>query len=62
MNLGSAAADLAASDAIPVLKGSVDQMCSRLVWLRERFGISYIAVGDELLDLLSPVVRQMAGR
>jgi hypothetical protein len=59
--LGPAAAQLAESDAVPVLKGSVDQMCSRLEELRQRLGISYIMVGEELIDALAPVVEQLAG-
>jgi probable F420-dependent oxidoreductase len=56
------ARQLAESDAIPVLKGSTDEMCDRLAWLREQFGISYILVGDQLMGALAPVVGRMAGR
>jgi probable F420-dependent oxidoreductase len=62
MSLGEGAARLAASDAVPVLNGSLDQMCDRLESLRERLGISYIMVGDELLDEFAPVVERMSGR
>jgi hypothetical protein len=29
---------------------------------REKFGISYIAVGDEMMEGLAPVVERLAGR
>jgi probable F420-dependent oxidoreductase len=61
MSMGEAARRLADSDAIPVLRGSVEQMCDRLQALREQFGISYIMVGDELMDALAPVVARLAG-
>jgi len=51
---------LAESDAIPVLKGTTEQMCDRLEWLRQQFGISYILVGDQLMDALAPVVARLA--
>jgi probable F420-dependent oxidoreductase len=56
------ARQLAESDAIPVLKGSTQEMCDRLMWLRERFHINYILVADQLMDALAPVVGQLAGR
>jgi hypothetical protein len=63
MSLGAEAArQLAESDAIPVLKGSTDQMCERLEWLRATFGISYVLVADQLMDALAPVVSRLAGR
>jgi probable F420-dependent oxidoreductase len=63
MSRGAAAArQLAESDALPVLKGSTEQMCDRLEWLREKFAISYVVVGDELMDALAPVVARLAAR
>ncbi|MBV8087757.1 MAG: TIGR03621 family F420-dependent LLM class oxidoreductase [Chloroflexi bacterium] len=62
MTMGEGAGRLAASDAIPVLKGSVDQMCDRLSELRERFGLSYFMVADEMAGALAPVVVRMAGK
>jgi alkanesulfonate monooxygenase SsuD/methylene tetrahydromethanopterin reductase-like flavin-dependent oxidoreductase (luciferase family) len=59
--MGQAAAQLAESDAIPVLKGSTDAMAGQLLSLRERFGISYIMVSDELADAFAPVVARLAG-
>jgi probable F420-dependent oxidoreductase len=63
LSLGAdAARQLAESDAIPVLRGTTEQMCDRLEWLRERFGISYILIGDQLMDALAPVVARLAGK
>ncbi len=61
MSRGAAAAQqLAESDAIPVLKGTPDQMCDRLEWLREKFAISYVMVADQLMDTLAPVVARLS--
>jgi probable F420-dependent oxidoreductase len=57
-----AAQQLAESDAIPVLKGTTDQMCDRLEWLREKFAINYVMVADQLMDALAPVVSRLANR
>ncbi|HEX3722676.1 MAG TPA: TIGR03621 family F420-dependent LLM class oxidoreductase [Nitrolancea sp.] len=62
MTLGENAARLAGSDAVPILKGSLDQMSERLESLREQLGISYIMVGDELIDEFAPVVARLSGR
>ena len=56
------ARQLAESDAIPVLKGTTEEMCERLEWLRERFSVSYILVADQIMDALAPVVARLAGR
>jgi probable F420-dependent oxidoreductase len=57
-----AARQLAESDGIAVLKGTTEQMCERLEWLRDKFSISYIVVADQLMDALAPVVEQLAGK
>ena len=63
MSMGAdGARQLAESDAIPVLKGDVEQMCDRLEWLRERFNITYVLVADQLMDALAPVVARLAGK
>ena len=62
MSLGKEAARLAESDAVPVLRGSLDQMCARLKALRERLGISYFMVGDELIDVFAPIVARLSDR
>ena len=56
------ARELAQSDAIPVLKGSTDEMVDRLERLRERLSIKYILVADQIMDALAPVVARLAGR
>ncbi len=58
---GPDAAALARSGAVPVLTGSTDQMCDTLQRRRERLGISYIVVSDELMEGLAPVVERLAG-
>ena len=60
-SLGPGAEELARSDAVPVLKGTTDDMCDQLVARRERFGISYVMAGEELMDTLAPVVSRLAG-
>lgn len=62
MSLGAAASQLAESDAIPVLKGTTDQMGNRIEWLREKFGITYIMVGEELMEARVPIVSRLAGK
>jgi probable F420-dependent oxidoreductase len=57
-----AAQQLAESDAIPVLKGTTEEMCERLEWLRDKFAISYVVVADQLMDALAPVVDKLAGK
>jgi len=67
---GEAAARLGAGPGVPpesvlesphVLVGSHDEIAETLIERRERFGISYIAVGADARDDLAPVVRRLAG-
>jgi hypothetical protein len=44
-----------------VVFGSTEEMCEQLVGLRERLGISYITVPDDLMDAFAPVVEQLRG-
>jgi hypothetical protein len=44
-----------------VVSGSTEKMCERLVGLRERLGISYITVPDDLMDAFAPVVERLRG-
>ena len=53
---------LARMGAFPVLSGSTEEMCGTLQRWRERFGISYVMVGDELMEAMAPVVERVAGR
>jgi probable F420-dependent oxidoreductase len=58
----AAVAAFAQSNAVAVLKGETSRMCDRLLELRERLGISYFMVGEELMESLAPVVTRMAGQ
>jgi probable F420-dependent oxidoreductase len=44
------------------LIGSVDEMCDQLLSRREQFGVSYIAVADELMESFALVVERMTGQ
>ena len=44
------------------LFGSVDSVCDELVRRRERYGISYVTVGDNALEAFAPVVARLAGQ
>lgn len=59
---GAEAAALAASSAVTVLAGSSDEMCERLVARRDKLGISYISVPQELMEAFSPIVARLSGR
>jgi probable F420-dependent oxidoreductase len=60
--LGLTAEALASSGAVSVLFGSVDEMCETLLRRREALGVSYVAVSDEMMKALAPVVERLAGR
>jgi len=44
------------------LFGTVDSICDELERRRERYGISYITVGDSVAEAFAPVVARLAGR
>jgi probable F420-dependent oxidoreductase len=44
-----------------VVSGSTEEMCEQIVGLRERLGISYITVPDDLMDAFAPVVERLRG-
>jgi probable F420-dependent oxidoreductase len=44
------------------LIGSVDSICDRLQERREKYGISYITVGDKNAEAFAPVVARLAGK
>ena len=44
-----------------LLIGSVDQLVEQLQQRRERYGISYLVVGEEDMEALAPVVARLAG-
>jgi alkanesulfonate monooxygenase SsuD/methylene tetrahydromethanopterin reductase-like flavin-dependent oxidoreductase (luciferase family) len=60
--LGLTAEVLASSGAASALLGSVDEMCETLLRRREALGVSYVAVSDEMMEKLAPVVERLAGR
>jgi len=62
MRLGVTAADLAAAGSVAAVTGTTDEMCATLERRREELGISYLMVGDELMDAFAPVVERLAGR
>lgn len=56
------AEQLSASGSFVAQTGTVEQMCEALLGRRERLGISYWMVSDELMDALAPVVERLTGR
>jgi alkanesulfonate monooxygenase SsuD/methylene tetrahydromethanopterin reductase-like flavin-dependent oxidoreductase (luciferase family) len=60
--MGLTAEGLAQAGAVAALTGSTDEMVEGLQRRREKLGISYIVVGDELMEGLAPVVERLAGR
>jgi probable F420-dependent oxidoreductase len=60
--MGLTAESLARAGAVAALTGSTDEMVETLQRRREKLGISYIAVGDELMEGLASVVERLAGR
>jgi len=60
--MGLTAERLAQAGAVSALTGAVNEMVDTLQRRRESLGISYIAVGDELMEGLAPVVERLAGR
>jgi probable F420-dependent oxidoreductase len=60
--LGVTVEELARSGTVAALFGTVDQMCETLLKRRDTLGISYVAVSDEMMDALAPVVERLAGR
>lgn len=60
--MGLDAGGLTAAGSVAAVTGSTDQMCETLLRRRERLGISYLVVSDELMEDLAPVVERLAGR
>jgi probable F420-dependent oxidoreductase len=60
--MGLTAAGLAEAGAVSAVVGTADQMCETLLGRRETLGISYVVVGDELMEAFAPVVERLAGR
>jgi probable F420-dependent oxidoreductase len=62
MRMGLTAGRLGEMGSVAAAVGSVDQMCQTLERRRDRVGLSYIAVSDEMAETLAPVVERLAGR
>ena len=45
-----------------LLIGNVEQLVEQVQQRRERYGISYLVVGEEYMEALAPVVARLAGR
>jgi probable F420-dependent oxidoreductase len=41
--------------------GTIDEICDQLVARRERWGVSYIVIGDDIFEAFAPVVDRLAG-
>jgi probable F420-dependent oxidoreductase len=59
---GLDAAQLAWAGSPFVVAGTTDEMCAQLIARRERLGISYVTVPDDLMEPFAPVVARLAGR
>ncbi|HYW26443.1 MAG TPA: TIGR03621 family F420-dependent LLM class oxidoreductase [Terriglobales bacterium] len=62
MQMGLTAVGLAEAGAVSAVVGTVDQMSETLLRRRERLGISYVVVSDELMDAFAPVVERLVER
>jgi alkanesulfonate monooxygenase SsuD/methylene tetrahydromethanopterin reductase-like flavin-dependent oxidoreductase (luciferase family) len=49
-------------DMPSVFIGSIDEICEAMEARRERFGISYYIVPDQLRDTMAPVVERLSGK
>jgi hypothetical protein len=54
--MGLTAKDLAERGSLAAVTGTTDDMCAQLVQRRERLGIPYVLVSDELMEPFAPVV------
>jgi probable F420-dependent oxidoreductase len=61
MQHGVTAESMAQSGSASVAVGTTDEVCETLQRRRERLGISYFMVGDELKEAFAPVVERLAG-
>jgi len=41
--------------------GTIDEICNQLQARRDRWGVSYIVIGDDLFEAFAPVVERLAG-
>lgn len=56
------AKDLADRGSLAAVIGTPDEMCAQLIERRERFGVSYLLVADELMEAFAPVVERLSGK
>jgi probable F420-dependent oxidoreductase len=49
------------SSSLSVLLGTPDEMCTKLLERRARFGVSYITLSDAFIEAFAPVVASLAG-
>jgi probable F420-dependent oxidoreductase len=54
--------DLTRAGSVSVLAGEVDQIVELLHARRERLGVSYLTLPDDLMDSFAPVVSRLTGR
>ena len=65
--LGEAAAPAFGLEAEAALEsgiacvGTIDEICDQLLARRDRWGVSYIVIGDDLFEAFAPVVERLAG-
>jgi probable F420-dependent oxidoreductase len=59
--MGITAKDLAARGSVAAVSGGVGSMCDQIRDRRERLGLSYLLVSDELMDDFAPVVERLSG-
>jgi alkanesulfonate monooxygenase SsuD/methylene tetrahydromethanopterin reductase-like flavin-dependent oxidoreductase (luciferase family) len=60
--LGLDAGKLIEANAVSVLRGSVEDMCSELVRRRDLTGLSYLSVSEPMMEQFAPVVQALSGR
>ena len=42
--------------------GTIDEICEQLLRRRERWGVSYVVIGDDIFEAFAPVVERLAGK
>lgn len=42
--------------------GTIDEICDQLEARRDRWGVSYVVIGDDIFEAFAPVVERLAGR
>jgi probable F420-dependent oxidoreductase len=60
--MGMTAKDFADRGSVAAVTGTTDEMCAQLIERRDRLGISYVLVSDELMEPFAPVVERLSGQ